>query len=109
MSCLNRLFPVAAARTCRLMLGLVLGLTAWLGLPGLVAAAPKPAAVPQRWALDFQPGELRLFTDGRDGRVYWFFTYKVTNSTDQDLIYAPEFTLLTENGDILVSGRDVPS
>lgn len=102
-----RLRRPPARWVCQSLAGLALATVMCLGMSGRGEAAPKPAAVPQRWALDFEPGELRLYTDEREGRVYWYFTYKVTNGTDQDQIYAPEFTLLSDNGDILVSGRNV--
>lgn len=102
-----RLRRSPAGWVCKSLASLALAAAIGLSLPERGEAAPKPSAVPQRWALDFEPGELRLFTDEREGRVYWYFTYKVTNKTDQDQIYAPEFTLLTDNGDILVSGRNV--
>jgi hypothetical protein len=73
------------------------------------AAYPKPLAVPQRWALEFEPGELRLYVDETDGHVFWFFTYKVTNRTEQDQTFAPELTLFTDGGEVLVAGRDVPT
>jgi len=73
------------------------------------AAYPRPSAVPQRWALEFAPGELRLHVDDADGRAYWFFTFTVTNRTGQDQIFAPEFTLYADSGAILPSGRDVPT
>jgi hypothetical protein len=73
------------------------------------AAYPKPAAVPFRWELHFKPGDLRLFTDKEDGRSYWYMTYMVTNRTGKDQIWAPQFTLFTDAGEIMVSGREVSS
>jgi hypothetical protein len=72
-------------------------------------AYPKPAAVPYRWQLNFQPGDLRLFVDPVDGRAYWYFTYTVTNRTGSDQLWAPTFTLFTDEGEILYSGRDLPT
>jgi hypothetical protein len=85
--------------------------TAALSLLVLAAAAvayPRPSAVPIRWELKFEPGDLRLFVNDNDGRVFWYFTYKVTNLTDREQTWAPEFTLYTDDGRIMVSGRDVP-
>ncbi|MCZ6835314.1 MAG: hypothetical protein O7G85_06015 [Planctomycetota bacterium] len=36
-------------------------------------------------------------------------TYKVTNRTTRDRIWAPKFTLFTDAGEILESGKDVPT
>lgn len=73
-----------------------------------LGAHPKPAAVPYRWELDFTPGDLRVWTDPSDGKPYWFFTYTVANKTGREQVWAPAFTLLTDQGEILSSGKDVP-
>lgn len=70
---------------------------------------PEPASVPFRWELQFEPGELRMYEDPLDGRAYWYFTYVVMNRTDEDQLWAPSFTLYTDGGHILQSGRDVPT
>ena len=71
-------------------------------------AYPKPSAVPPRWELEFEPGELRLYVDQAGGDTYWHVTYKVTNRTGREQIWAPKFTLYTDAGEIMVSGRGVP-
>jgi hypothetical protein len=76
---------------------------------GLMAAAhPKPAAVPYRWELDFEPGDLRMHVDTAEGRAYWFFNYKVVNNSGKDRVWAPSFVLFTDQGEILKSGDGVP-
>ena len=35
--------------------------------------------------------------------------YKVTNSTNMDQLFTPEFQLITETGQVLDSGKDVPN
>jgi hypothetical protein len=72
-------------------------------------AFPRPAAVAPRWELEFEPGALRLYVDPDEGGVYWYFTYMVTNRTGRDQVWAPTFALFTDAGEILASGRDVPS
>jgi hypothetical protein len=72
-------------------------------------AYPRPAAVAPRWELEFEPGEVRLYVDAKDGSKYWYFTYMVTNRTDQNQVWAPTFVLFTDSGEILPSGRAVPS
>jgi len=74
-----------------------------------VWAFPEPALVPYRWELDFQPGPLRLYVDPVDGTAWWYLTYEVINRTGDDQLWAPSFVLFTDAGEILVSGRDVPS
>lgn len=70
---------------------------------------PKPAAVPYRWQLLFEAGDLRLYTDPTDQQVYWYFTYKVTNRTGDVQLWAPKLSLFTDGGEILDAGRDVPN
>lgn len=72
-------------------------------------AFPEPATVPYRWELRFTPGPFRLYTDPIDNVSYWYFTYTVTNLTGQDQIWAPSFVLYTDVGEILPSGRGVPT
>ncbi|MDZ4831496.1 MAG: hypothetical protein SGJ09_15015 [Phycisphaerae bacterium] len=60
------------------------------------------------WELDFRPGALRLLTD-TSGKSYWYFTYKVINRTGKDRMWAPRLELFTDKGEILTSGRTVPT
>jgi hypothetical protein len=46
---------------------------------------------------------------GRGKESYFFLTYKVTNTSDEDLLLAPSFELSTGMGDLIRSGRDVPA
>ncbi len=84
-------------------------LAAGLLVAGSALGYPRPAAVPTRWELEFEPRELRLYLDETEGRAYWYFTYQVTNRTGRQQIWAPTFTLYTDEGEILTSGREVPS
>lgn len=79
-----------------------------LATVAVAAGYPKPAPVPRSWELDFDPGDLRLYLDST-GDAYWYFTYVVTNNTGADRIWAPQFTLLTDTGEILDSGDEVPT
>ena len=87
-----------------IIVGLVV-ITAVAAPPAL--AHPRPSPVPHRWELRFEPGDLRLYVDKPTNKVYWYFTYKVTNLTRNDQIWAPEFTLFLDNGEILKSGGGV--
>jgi hypothetical protein len=71
-------------------------------------AYPRPAPVAPRWELQFEPGDLRLYVDPVDGDMYWYFNYTITNRTGRDQLWAPSFTLFTDTGEILLSGRGVP-
>ena len=70
---------------------------------------PKPAPVPFRWELEFEPGPLRLYQEANGGGAYWYFTYTVTNRTGADQLWAPKFVLFTDAGEIIESGRNVPT
>ncbi len=74
-------------------------------------AAPEPDPVPRRWQLNLKLGELRLAKVEVDGLIstYFFLTYRVTNTSGQDLLLAPSFELATDEGEVLRSGRDVPT
>lgn len=83
-----------------------------LGVVTMVALAPEPDPVPRRWQLSIEPGPLRLASveiPNEGTRAYYFMTYKVTNTTDQDLLFAPAFELANDDGEVLRSGREVPA
>lgn len=75
----------------------------------VVGGYPKPAPVPFRWELEFEPGELRLYIDPTTTDPFWYFTYTITNRTGKDQLWAPSFVLYSDAGDLLQSGRDVPT
>lgn len=75
-------------------------------------AAPEPNPVPTRWQLDVVPGPLRVLTldvPGVGPRAFFYMPYKVVNNTGDDLYFAPVFELATDEGELLRSGRDVPT
>jgi len=76
------------------------------------AWAPEPDPVPRRWQLDFKIGPLRMVTlDTSEGgsSQFYYLTYRVTNTSGEDLLLAPSFELSTAAGELLRSGRDVPA
>lgn len=76
------------------------------------AAAPEPEAIPRRWELRVEPGPLRCMNitlPGQAPRAYFYFTFKATNLSGQDLYFAPSFDLALSDGTVLRSGRDVPA
>lgn len=73
--------------------------------------APEPDPIPRRWQLDLKPGPLRLANVTlRDGttRAYLYMTYRATNRTGEDVLFAPSFELADGEGTVLRSGRGVP-
>lgn len=90
----------------------VLPVLALAGVLFMTAMAPEPDPVPKRWQFDLDLGELRMTTVdlGTSGvKSYFYLTYKVTNSTQEDLLFAPAFDLATDEGDLVRSGKDVPA
>lgn len=82
-----------------------------LGAAGSLAMAPEPDPVPQRWELQVDTGDLRLTTidvPNVGPRKYYFMTYRVTNNSGKDLLFAPAFEMSDGEGGITRSGRDVP-
>lgn len=96
------------ARPTTGVLALVLALVA---TTGAVVAAPEPEPVPRRWEFRVDPGELRLAcveVPPIGHQAFFYITYKVTNTTGQDRFFAPSFELVTDRGEIIRSGRNVP-
>jgi len=93
---------------CGLVLGAVFAaLSASIG-PSF--AAPQPNPVPTRWEFEFEPGPLRLtVVETEEGpQPFLYLTYRVANYTDRDRIFAPSFEMMTDEGTLRRSGRDVP-
>jgi hypothetical protein len=76
-----------------------------------IGSAPEPDPIPRRWQLTIEPGPLRIATveTSQGPKAYFYLTYKVTNASGGDLLFAPSFDLATDRGDVLRSGRDVPA
>ncbi|MBX3376627.1 MAG: hypothetical protein KF678_06450 [Phycisphaeraceae bacterium] len=77
-----------------------------LALVPAAHAAPEPSPIPKRWQLEISTSPLMMAVVG--GRSYFFMTYRVTNNSPQDQLFAPAFELATDEGDLVRSGRDVP-
>lgn len=97
-------------------LSLVLGMGAlgWASMTlsgGVALGAPEPDPVPRRWQLTIEPGPMRITRvelPGQDARLYYYMTYRVTNTSGQDLLFTPSFELANEQGDVIRAGRGVP-
>ncbi len=73
-----------------------------------VGLAPEPDPVPRRWQFEVQFGDLNLATVA--GRQYYYLTYRVTNRSGQDLLFAPSFEMVgSDDSTVRRSGRGVPS
>ncbi len=85
---------------------------------GLVSVArsgppPKPSDIQISWQLEFNyetPRMISLKLPGEQERhTYWYVLYKVTNHTGEDRVFAPDFVLYTDTGQILRAGEGVPA
>jgi len=75
--------------------------------------APQPSEIPTSWQLDLDLATPRAIDVVLPGRTtpqrFWFLRYTVTNRTEQDRIFVPDFILYTDTGQILRAGSRVPS
>ncbi|RPI61505.1 MAG: hypothetical protein EHM48_05545 [Planctomycetaceae bacterium] len=72
---------------------------------------PQPAATPKLWQLDIEykaPLPIKVTLPGEKPAIYWYMIYKVTNHTNADQLFVPEFLLYTGTGQMLRSGQGVP-
>jgi hypothetical protein len=100
--------PTSSKNTAARRLLVLLPALAVLALSAVASAFPTPSPVPYRWQLDFYPGEFRMFVDRGTGQAYWYLTYQVVNRTGKSQIWAPQMTLFTDAGEIMLSGQEVP-
>lgn len=102
-------------KTTRKMARRVLAAALVVGVVGIPAAhamlAPEPRPVATRWEFTFEDGPLRLawVETGEGLRPFFYLTYRITNFWGQDLLFAPDVTLVTSDSQVLRSGRDVPA
>ncbi len=84
---------------------------ATVALAALAMAAPLPDPVPRSWEFRFEPGDLRtalVDVPGEGPQPFYYMTYYVENNSGADRYFAPRFELVTDTGEMLRSGRDVP-
>ena len=71
---------------------------------------PKPSVYPISWELKFDHSKVkRIIVDvpGRGNRAFWYMTYTVTNATDQEQQFLPEFEMLTHGGTVIRSDNNI--
>ena len=77
------------------------------------AAFPQPSPYPLSWELQFSHGTpTRIVVDvpsvSSVPQAYWYLAYTVTNNTDKEQLFLPNFELLTENGKLYKSNQNIP-
>jgi len=71
---------------------------------------PKPSAVGTAWQLQFKFQPVKRITvtlPGEGARTYWYMIYTVRNETDREVVFYPEFTLVTNRLGVMRSGMGV--
>jgi len=81
------------------------------GRSRVAQAAPEPGVVPTTWELTFKnyaPERIVAAVEGKgEKQTYWYMRYTVTNNSGQDLLFTPEFELMTDTGQIVKAGKGV--
>jgi hypothetical protein len=75
-------------------------------------SAPKVDNVVRTWELEIdleQPQAIQLTIPGeKEPQTFWFIRYTVTNHTDEDRVFVPDFVLYTDTGETIRAQKDVP-
>ncbi len=78
-----------------------------------LAEVPKPSPYPITWELTFEhqtPRRIVVDVPGATApKAYWYMTYSVSNLTSEERKFLPRFELLTRDGRVLVSDRNIPA
>jgi hypothetical protein len=71
---------------------------------------PTPSVYPVSWQFDFSNRmPKRIVVDSGKGAVaYWYLPYTVTNNTDKERLFVPVFEMVTNEGKIVRSDKDIP-
>lgn len=78
----------------------------------ICSAAPEPAVVQEKgeWTLDvrFEPLDQIEIRVGDEVKRYWYEIFSVTNNTDQDVEFVPNFELMTDTMQVIPAEKEVP-
>jgi len=72
---------------------------------------PEPSPYPISWELKFdhsKPRRIVVQIPGQGPRAFWYVTYTVTNETEEDQTFLPVFEMLTRDGKVIQSDKNVP-
>jgi hypothetical protein len=69
---------------------------------------PKATDRAERWQLRLDTNDLSYYRDKKTGEGYWVLVYEVTNETNKDRNWIPNFELTTDRGEIISDGENVP-
>jgi hypothetical protein len=95
-----------------LLCAAVAGLFAALALAPAANAFPKPSVYPVAWQIKFDhslPKRIVVKTAGSETPVaYWYMTFTITNNSDEEQRFLPVFEMVTDDGKLIRSDKDVP-
>lgn len=94
---------------CAAALGLAC-LAGTFSAPRPAEAFPKPSSYPISWQLKFKhslPKRIVVKSDDTP-RAYWYITFAVTNTGDEEQDFLPTFDLFTKDGKDLPAEKHVP-
>ncbi|CAN5689507.1 hypothetical protein BH11PLA1_BH11PLA1_02660 [soil metagenome] len=79
------------------------------GLTPTLSAAPEPEVIAKRWELRATFSDLRVAKLDVNGtpRAFYYMTYTIENPAGQDVLFAPAFEMVTGDGVVVRSGKDV--
>jgi len=72
---------------------------------------PKPSTVPISWELQYKYQgikRIRISLPGEPTKTYWYMIYTITNETDREVVFHPEFALVTNKLQVLRAAVNVP-
>jgi hypothetical protein len=72
---------------------------------------PRPSPNPITWELKFKhsmPKRIVVDVPGGAPQAFWYMTYTVTNNTGQERSFLPFFEMLTDDGKVIRSDRNIP-
>src|SRR5579884_466445 len=78
-----------------------------VAVPALAKKYPEPSVYPIAWQLDFKHEPLKRIVVGTT--AYWYLAYTVTNNTGEEQVWRPDFQMLTKEGKLIRSDRDIPA
>jgi hypothetical protein len=75
------------------------------------AGYPKPSVYPVSWELKFDHSKAKRIVVQVPGssvpQAYWYMTYTVSNPTDQEQTFLPEFEMLSRDGKVIRSDNNI--
>ena len=81
-------------------------------LPTSSDAFPQPSPYPVSWDLKFEyqtPKRIVVRTaPGRQPEAFWYMTFTVANLSREEHNFLPRFEMLTNDGEVIRSDKDIP-